>query len=132
MKKIIEEFYFNCALKSENQIIGRSYKIEIFVKDLPMVIEKKREYYLIRKKFRLWLDENFNDSILVFEKDTALIEYLKQTNQSYYLMNEKPSQETIGNHLLNSIFKNICSGFGFEVCRIKIAENLGLILDLQK
>jgi 6-pyruvoyltetrahydropterin/6-carboxytetrahydropterin synthase len=100
---------------------GHSYKAEITVEadldDQGMVID----FGAIKEYIGHWLDNNWDHTMILYDKDNHFIEAMRKLNLPVYVMPCNPTAENMAQYLLR-ISESILDGTRFTVQKIKLWE----------
>ena len=81
------------------------------------------DFGLVKDIVKSWIDENFDHTAILYEKDKELGEAIaKLTNQKIYYLNSNPTAENIGLHLLEDILPKLFSDMEIKIESLKLYE----------
>jgi len=111
-KSISKTFKFECShrltLNYESpcqSLHGHSYTVKVIIKtdqlnENGMVIDFKE-----LKRFQRYLDDNFDHATLINKNDTDLLEFVKNQNQKYLILENNTTSENIAELLCDEFIK---------------------------
>jgi 6-pyruvoyltetrahydropterin/6-carboxytetrahydropterin synthase len=81
------------------------------------------DFGVIREVLGKWIDDNFDHTTILFEKDRNLGENIaKITGQKIYYMKSNPTAENIAKHLLEDICPQLFASHNIKCVGIKVYE----------
>jgi len=81
------------------------------------------DFGVIREVLGKWIDDNFDHTTILFEKDQNLGENIsKITGQKIYYMKSNPTAENIAKHLLEDICPQLFANYAIKCVGIKVYE----------
>jgi 6-pyruvoyltetrahydropterin/6-carboxytetrahydropterin synthase len=113
---------------------GHRYVVEAsFGADELDKIGRVIDFGVIREILGKWIDDNFDHTTILFEKDQNLGENIsKITGQKIYYMKSNPTAENIAKHLLEEICPKIFINFDAECVAIKLYETPNCFVYVEK
>jgi 6-pyruvoyltetrahydropterin/6-carboxytetrahydropterin synthase len=81
------------------------------------------DFGLIREILGKWIDDNFDHTTILYEKDKNLGENIsKITGQKIYYMTENPTAENIAKHLFEDICPQLFANYPVKCVSIRVHE----------
>lgn len=104
---------------------GHNYTLIVYatsskLNELGMVID----FADLKKRIKPWIDENWDHTFLIYEKDTELLEIEKiaPKNKPWFICPFNPTAEEMASYLLKTILPKLMEGTGIEISRVELFE----------
>lgn len=107
---------------------GHNYRVDIEVEaegggaavdDVGRVVD----FSLIKKRMLGWLDEHWDHSFLVFEKDASALAAVRAAEPTrYFVMPWNPTAENMARYLLEVVAPHVLAGLGVVARRVSVWE----------
>lgn len=80
------------------------------------------DFGVIKSKLCMWLEENYDHKMLIWEEDNMLEALLKIARTSVYLVKFNPTAENIAEDFCKNIAPKLLAGTGCELIKLTIEE----------
>lgn len=80
------------------------------------------DFSVIKSLLGVWLDENWDHSFLVFEKDETLLTFLEANGFRRYVLPVNPTAENMAAHLLYVVCPVLFAGTRVQITEVTIHE----------
>lgn len=90
------------------------------------------DFSVLKERVGGWIDENWDHTTLIFERDQKLIEVLQQFEQPkpIFLCNFNPTAENMANYLMREVCPALLAETGVKVTRVVLYETENCFADL--
>ncbi|MEM1282099.1 MAG: 6-carboxytetrahydropterin synthase [Chlamydiota bacterium] len=104
---------------------GHNYTVDITAEaDTLDDVGRVIDFSVLKEKIGGWIDEHWDHTFLLYEKDVETIEALKQVpaNKPLYICPFNPTAEEIAKYLLLKIAPEVLQGTGVRITKIVVHE----------
>lgn len=89
------------------------------------------DFSVLKEKVGRWLDEEWDHTAILFEKDKAMVEAVQkvQVNKKVFVSNFNPTAENMAQFLLSEICPKVLKGTGVQVTAVRVYETPNCFAD---
>ena len=111
---------------------GHRYVVEAsFSADTLDSVGRVIDFGVIRERLGAWLDDNWDHTTILYEKDRALGAAISdKTGQTIFYLPENPSAENMALYLLNTVCPKLFSDTGLACTSLRLYETPNCFVDV--
>ena len=91
------------------------------------------DFSVLKQKIGDWVDEKWDHTTLLFEKDKEAIELVEkvQANKKVFVCSFNPTAENMANYILTDVAPKLLIGTGVEVVKVRLYETPNCYADAE-
>lgn len=104
---------------------GHEYKVWVYARSAKLdKLGRVIDFSVLKQKIGTWIDEKWDHTFIVNEKDTVLRDALSMVDchKAFAIVPFNPTVENLAYYLLNDICPKLMKGTGVEIVKIQMWE----------